>query len=88
MRFIDALNTTLKEEFRRNPDTFIWGQDVAYKEKGGIFNVTKGLQQEFVYCIIFNCFDIFRWIQRLGFYTRLGCHTTKSWFFDIFVPLD
>jgi 2-oxoisovalerate dehydrogenase E1 component len=54
MRFIDALNTTLKEEFRRNPDTFIWGQDVAYKEKGGIFNVTKGLQQEFGKTRVFN----------------------------------
>jgi 2-oxoisovalerate dehydrogenase E1 component len=54
MRFIDALNTTLKEEFRRNPDTFIWGQDVANKEKGGIFNVTKGMQQEFGKKRVFN----------------------------------
>jgi 2-oxoisovalerate dehydrogenase E1 component len=41
------LNATLKEEFRANPDTFLWGQDVANKDKGGVFNVTKGLQQEF-----------------------------------------
>lgn len=54
MRFIDALNTTLKEEFRHNPDTFIWGQDVANKEKGGIFNVTKGMQQEFGRDRVFN----------------------------------
>jgi 2-oxoisovalerate dehydrogenase E1 component len=54
MRFIDALNTTLKEEFRKNPDTFIWGQDVANKEKGGIFNVTKGMQQEFSKTRVFN----------------------------------
>jgi 2-oxoisovalerate dehydrogenase E1 component len=54
MRFIDALNNTLKEEFRKNPDTFIWGQDVAYKEKGGIFNVTKGMQQEFGKSRVFN----------------------------------
>lgn len=54
MRFIDALNSTLKEEFRRNPDTFIWGQDVANKEKGGIFNVTKGMQQEFGKSRVFN----------------------------------
>ena len=54
MRFIDALNETLKEEFRRNPDTFIWGQDVANKEKGGIFNVTKGMQQEFGRKRVFN----------------------------------
>jgi 2-oxoisovalerate dehydrogenase E1 component len=54
MRFIEALNTTLKEEFRRNPDTFIWGQDIAYKEKGGIFNVSKGMQQEFGRKRVFN----------------------------------
>lgn len=54
MRFIDALNNTLKEEFRKNPDTFIWGQDVANKEKGGIFNVTKGMQQEFGRGRVFN----------------------------------
>ncbi|WP_302304661.1 alpha-ketoacid dehydrogenase subunit alpha/beta [Culturomica massiliensis] len=44
---VTALNETLKAEFRHNPDTFIWGQDVANKEKGGVFNVTKGMQQEF-----------------------------------------
>jgi 2-oxoisovalerate dehydrogenase E1 component len=54
IKFIDALNTTLKEEFRTNPDTFIWGQDVAHKEKGGIFNVTKGMQQEFGIERVFN----------------------------------
>jgi 2-oxoisovalerate dehydrogenase E1 component len=47
MSLIQALNTTLKEEFRANPDSFLWGQDVANKEKGGVFNVTKGMQQEF-----------------------------------------
>ena len=44
---VTALNETLKAEFRHNPDTFIWGQDVANKEKGGVFNVTKGMQKEF-----------------------------------------
>ncbi|MFV0555127.1 MAG: thiamine pyrophosphate-dependent enzyme [Mangrovibacterium sp.] len=44
---VSAINKTLKEEFRANPDTFIYGQDVANKEKGGAFNVTKGMQQEF-----------------------------------------
>lgn len=44
---VNAINETLKAEFRHNPDTFIWGQDVANKEKGGVFNVTKGMQQEF-----------------------------------------
>jgi len=53
-RLIVALNETLKAEFRHNPDTYIWGQDVAYKEKGGIFNVTKGMQQEFGKGRVFN----------------------------------
>jgi 2-oxoisovalerate dehydrogenase E1 component len=51
---LTAINQTLKEEFRRNPDTFIWGQDVAHKDKGGIFNVTKGMQQEFGRRRVFN----------------------------------
>ncbi|MFP5386430.1 MAG: thiamine pyrophosphate-dependent enzyme [Bacteriovoracia bacterium] len=54
MKFIDAINGTLKAEFRHNPDTYIWGQDVANKEKGGIFNVTKGMQQEFGKHRVFN----------------------------------
>jgi 2-oxoisovalerate dehydrogenase E1 component len=45
--FIDGINHTMKEEFRLNPNTFIWGQDMANKEKGGVFNVSKGMQQEF-----------------------------------------
>ncbi len=53
-RLITALNETLAAEFRHNPDTFLWGQDVAYKDKGGIFNVTKGLQKEFGPKRIFN----------------------------------
>lgn len=54
MKFIDAINGTLKAEFRHNPDTYIWGQDVANKDKGGIFNVTKGMQQEFGKHRVFN----------------------------------
>lgn len=53
-KFIDAINSTLKAEFRHNPHTYIWGQDVANKEKGGIFNVTKGMQQEFGKHRVFN----------------------------------
>ena len=53
-KLIQALNETLKEEFRHNPDTFIWGQDVANKEKGGVFNVTKGMQHEFGKKRVFN----------------------------------
>lgn len=54
MKFITALNETLKSEFRRNPDTYIWGQDIANRDKGGIFNVTKGMQQEFGRDRVFN----------------------------------
>jgi 2-oxoisovalerate dehydrogenase E1 component len=51
---VQAINSTLKEEFRANPDTYIWGQDVAYRDKGGVFNVTKGMQQEFGAKRVFN----------------------------------
>jgi 2-oxoisovalerate dehydrogenase E1 component len=51
---LTAINQTLKEEFRHNPDTYIWGQDVANRDKGGIFNVTKGMQQEFGRTRVFN----------------------------------
>ncbi len=51
---VQAINATLKDEFRRNPDTYIWGQDVAYRDKGGVFNVTKGMQQEFGPKRVFN----------------------------------
>ncbi|MFI5182331.1 MAG: thiamine pyrophosphate-dependent enzyme [Thermoanaerobaculia bacterium] len=54
MTVLQAINTTLKEMFRENPDTYLWGQDVANKEKGGVFNVTKGLQQEFGERRVFN----------------------------------
>lgn len=54
VKFIDALNGALKAEFRHNPNTFIWGQDMANKEKGGIFNVSKGMQQEFGPERVFN----------------------------------
>lgn len=53
-KLIQAINETLKAEFRYNPDTYIWGQDVANKDKGGIFNVTKGMQQEFGKNRVFN----------------------------------
>ncbi len=54
IKLITALNETLKAEFRHNPDTFIWGQDMSNKDKGGIFNVSKGLQQEFGPKRVFN----------------------------------
>ena len=53
-KLIEALNETLKAEFRHNPDTFIWGQDMANKDKGGVFNVSKGMQKEFGKLRVFN----------------------------------
>lgn len=53
-KLIEGINETLRAEFRNNPDTYIWGQDVANKDKGGIFNVTKGMQQEFGKERVFN----------------------------------
>ena len=54
MKLIQALNSTLKDEFRKNPDTYLWGQDMANKEKGGVFNVSKGMQAEFGIERVFN----------------------------------
>lgn len=54
IKFITALNETLKAEFRLNPETYLYGQDIANKEKGGIFNVSKGMQQEFGKKRVFN----------------------------------
>lgn len=51
---VAAINKTLKAEFRHNPDTFLWGQDIANKEKGGVFNISKGMQQEFGEKRVFN----------------------------------
>ena len=53
-KLIEGINETLKAEFRHNPDTYIWGQDIANKDKGGIFNVTKGMQKEFGKERVFN----------------------------------
>jgi 2-oxoisovalerate dehydrogenase E1 component len=53
-KLIEAINETLKAEFRHNPDTYIWGQDISNKDKGGIFNVTKGMQKEFGVSRVFN----------------------------------
>lgn len=50
----EAINATLHAEFERNEHTFLWGQDVASKEKGGVFLVTKGMQQAFGKGRVFN----------------------------------
>ena len=50
----EAINETLHAEFTHNEHTFLWGQDVASKEKGGVFNVTKGMQAAFGRGRVFN----------------------------------
>jgi 2-oxoisovalerate dehydrogenase E1 component len=54
LQFIEGINHSLKEEFHINPNTFLWGEDVASKNKGGVFNVTKGMLQEFGNERVFN----------------------------------
>ncbi len=54
LTFREAINQTLIEEFRRNPHSYLWGQDVASKKKQGIFNVVKGMLDEFGNERIFN----------------------------------
>ncbi len=54
IKYITALNKALKEMFRENPNTFMWGQDMANKDKEGIFNVSKGMQKEFGVERVFN----------------------------------
>ncbi|MEM7589859.1 MAG: thiamine pyrophosphate-dependent enzyme, partial [Myxococcota bacterium] len=50
----EAINQTLHEEFAHNPHTFLWGQDVASQDKGGVFNLTKGLLKAFGPKRVFN----------------------------------
>jgi 2-oxoisovalerate dehydrogenase E1 component len=51
LSYLEAINKTLKEEFRLNPNTYLWGQDIG---KGGVFNVVKGMPQEFGKERVFN----------------------------------
>lgn len=50
----EGINIAMKEEFHRNPNTFLWGQDVASVNKQGIFNVPKGMLDEFGNDRVFN----------------------------------
>ena len=50
----EGLNKALKGEFRDNPDTFMWGQDMANGDKEGIFKVSDGMQKEFGDKRVFN----------------------------------
>ncbi|MEM8882875.1 MAG: thiamine pyrophosphate-dependent enzyme [Planctomycetota bacterium] len=49
-----GINKAMKEEFRRNPDTYLWGQDIANGKKEGIFKVSDGMQAEFGPERVFN----------------------------------
>lgn len=50
----EAITRTMIEEFEKNDNTFLWGQDVASKKKGGVFNLTKGMLEKFGNRRIFN----------------------------------
>ena len=47
MTYAEALNEALREEMRRDPTVFVFGEDVAVWGGGGIFGVTKGLVEDF-----------------------------------------
>jgi 2-oxoisovalerate dehydrogenase E1 component len=51
LTYLEGINYALKQEFRRNPNTFMWGEDIG---KGGVFNVVKGMPQEFTKNRVFN----------------------------------
>jgi 2-oxoisovalerate dehydrogenase E1 component len=51
VNLIHSINDTLKKEFRKNKKTFLWGQDIS---KGGVFNVVKGMPEEFGRERVFN----------------------------------
>lgn len=50
---VDALNHALDEELSRNPDMYIFGEDVAHG-KGGVFTVTAGLTEKHGTDRVFN----------------------------------
>ena len=50
---VDSLNHALDEELARNPDMYIFGQDVAHG-KGGVFTVTSGLTAKYGKERVFN----------------------------------
>lgn len=50
---VDALNHALDEELARDPNTYLFGQDVAHG-KGGVFTVTAGLTAKYGVERVFN----------------------------------
>jgi acetoin:2,6-dichlorophenolindophenol oxidoreductase subunit beta len=45
MRYAEALNAALREEMRRDPTVFMFGEDIG--RYGGVFKVSNGLMAEF-----------------------------------------
>jgi acetoin:2,6-dichlorophenolindophenol oxidoreductase subunit beta len=45
MRYTEALNAALRDEMRRDPNIFLFGEDIA--TYGGVFKVSRGLLDEF-----------------------------------------
>jgi acetoin:2,6-dichlorophenolindophenol oxidoreductase subunit beta len=45
MRYAEALTQALREEMQRDPNVFLFGEDIA--RYGGVFKVTRGLMEEF-----------------------------------------
>ncbi len=43
---MDAINHALSEEMERDPNVYVFGQDVA-RGKGGVFGLTRGLTEKF-----------------------------------------
>ncbi len=54
LKLREGINQALREYFRENPDTFMWGQDMANGKKEGIFKVTDAMQAEFGPSRVFN----------------------------------
>jgi 2-oxoisovalerate dehydrogenase E1 component len=52
--FREGIIAAMQSEFRKNPSTFLFGQDVASEKKQGIFNVCKGMLDEFGNHRVFN----------------------------------
>lgn len=50
---VDAINHALHEEMERNPDMYIFGEDIE-DGKGGVFTATKGLSTRFTRKRVFN----------------------------------
>ncbi len=50
---VDAINHALHEEMEKNPEMFIFGEDIE-DAKGGVFTATKGLSTRFTKKRVFN----------------------------------